>query len=268
METDEDGNGVADGWSLNIHQGAEGAAGLVPRIEGHEARCQHVVHTNASSEWVRVSQEPIPAVPGHLYALSAGSDDSVERIWDFDESADPDIKELRKLRSILPDEIFTLRQLQREFICTTNAVKAVKNFIDVRSKVINDTPSIVPNAGNITSLFGWRRSPFGFGRDFHTGIDIAAAGGTPIRVTAPGMVEATGWAGGYGYMVRVRHKYGFETVYAHCSAIYVGKGQSVSRGQVIAAVGQTGNATGNHCHYEVRLGNTPINPYPYMRKIW
>lgn len=203
-----------------------------------------------------------------LYALSAGSDDSVERIWDFDESADPDINELRKLRSILPDEIFTLRQLQREFICTTNAVKAVKNFIDVRSKVINDTPSIVPNAGNITSLFGWRRSPFGFGRDFHTGIDIAAAGGTAIRATAPGVVEATGWAGGYGYMVRIRHKYGFETVYAHCSAIYVSKGQTISRGQVIAAVGQTGNATGNHCHYEVRLGNTPINPYPYMRKIW
>lgn len=71
METDENGNGVADGWSLNIHQGAEGTVELVPRSEGQEARCQHVVHTNASSEWVRVSQEPIPAVPGHLYALSA-----------------------------------------------------------------------------------------------------------------------------------------------------------------------------------------------------
>jgi len=203
-----------------------------------------------------------------LFELSAGGEETADRIWDFDETLDPDIRELNKLRSVLPDEIFTLRQLQREFICTTNAVKTVKNYIEVRTKVINDTPSIVPNAGHITSLFGWRRSPFGFGRDFHTGIDIAAAGGTAIRATAPGTVEATGWAGGYGYMVRIRHKYGFETVYAHCSSIYVGKGQNVARGHVIAGVGQTGNATGNHCHYEVRLGNTPINPYPYMRKIW
>ncbi len=204
-----------------------------------------------------------------LYELSSGGEDSVDSIWEYDDSIfKADREELKKLKSVLPDEIFTLKDLQKEFICTTNAVKTVKNFIDVRNKVINDTPSIVPNKGHITSLFGWRRSPFGFGRDFHTGIDIAASAGTPIRATAPGEVASTGIAGGYGWMIRVKHKYGFETVYAHCSSIIVPKGSKVNRGQVIAYVGQTGNATGNHCHYEVRLGGTVINPYPYMRKIW
>lgn len=203
-----------------------------------------------------------------LYELAAGNESSTDSIWEAAESSDPSFEELKKLRTVLPDEVFTLRDLQRELLCTTNAVKSVKNFIDVRTKVINETPSIVPNNGHITSLFGWRRSPFGFGRDFHTGIDIAAGTGTPIRATAPGEVASTGWSGGYGNMVRVQHKYGFETVYAHCSSIIVGKGQKVGRGQVIAYVGQTGNATGSHCHYEVRLGTVQINPYPYMRRVW
>jgi murein DD-endopeptidase MepM/ murein hydrolase activator NlpD len=153
-------------------------------------------------------------------------------------------------------------------MCSTTTVKNVKNFIDVRTKVINETPSIVPNRGHITSLYGWRRSPFGFGRDFHHGIDIAASGGTEIRATAPGEVASCGWGGGLGYMVRIKHKYGFETVYGHCSKIGVGLREKVRKGQIIGYVGQTGNATGNHCHYEVRLGGIDVNPYPYMRKVW
>jgi murein DD-endopeptidase MepM/ murein hydrolase activator NlpD len=69
-------------------------------------------------------------------------------------------------------------------------------------------------------------------------------------------------------MVRIKHKYGFETVYGHCSKIGVGLREKVRKGQIIGYVGQTGNATGNHCHYEVRLGGIDVNPYPYMRKVW
>ena len=100
--------------------------------------------------------------------------------------------ELRKLQHILPEEIFTIKDVQKDIICTTNTIKTVKNFVDVRSKVVRDTPSIVPNPGHITSLFGWRRSPFGHGRDFHSGIDIAAPPGTEIRATAPGTVTLGG----------------------------------------------------------------------------
>ncbi len=148
-----------------------------------------------------------------------------------------------------------------------NTIKTVKNFVDVRGKVINDTPSIVPNRGHITSLFGWRRSPFGFGRDFHTGIDIARLRDRDTGDSA-GRGDHVGLVGRLWHMVQIQHKYGFETVYGHCSRVVVNKDDSVGKGQVIAYVGSTGSATGPHCHYEIRLGSVAINPYPYMTGMW
>ncbi len=202
-----------------------------------------------------------------LYELTAGPEE-VDQMWDLDDMDARDFEELRKMQHILPEEIFTIKSLQKDIICTTNTIKTVKNFVDVRSKVVRDTPSIVPNPGHITSLFGWRRSPFGHGRDFHTGIDIAAPPGTEIRATAAGTITSAGWSGGYGWMIRIQHKYGFESIYGHCQRVAVSHGQEIKKGEVVGYVGQTGNATGNHCHYEIRLGNLPINPYPYMSRIW
>ncbi len=202
-----------------------------------------------------------------LYESAAGTE-ITENLWTLADFEKKELSELLKMRSILPEEIFTIKEIQKDLICSTNTIKAIKNFINVRSKVIKDTPSIVSNQGHITSLFGWRRSPFGHGRDFHTGIDIAASPGTPIRATAPGVVVTAGWNGGYGFTVRIKHKYGFETIYGHCRSIDVQIDQQVRKGEVIAYVGQTGNATGNHCHYEIRLGGIPINPYPYMSRVW
>ena len=202
-----------------------------------------------------------------MYEITAGPEE-VGQIWELDEIDKKDYEELRKMRSILPDEIFTIKKLQRDIICATNTIKTVKNFVDVRSKVVRDTPSILSNSGFITSLFGWRRSPFGYGRDFHPGIDIATASGTEIRATAPGIVASAGWNGGYGLMIRIQHKYGFETIYGHCQRVIVSQNQAVKKGEVIGYVGQTGEATGSHCHYEIRLNSIPINPYPYMSRIW
>jgi len=168
----------------------------------------------------------------------------------------------------VPSDVLELQKLRSDILCATSTLKTVSSFVDVRSKVINDTPSIIPNHGHITSLFGWRRSPFGFGRDFHTGIDIAAPEGTPIYATAPGKVVQTGWSGGYGNAVKIQHKYGFVTIYGHNSSVVVSQESSVRKGQLIAYVGHSGAATGNHLHYEIRLGNVPINPYPYMSRMW
>ena len=202
-----------------------------------------------------------------LYGLAAGTSDT-EELWDIEDFDREGTEELNKMKNILPEEIFTIKEIQKDIVCTTNTIKTIKNFVDVRSKVVKDTPSIVSNQGHITSLFGWRRSPFGHGRDFHTGIDIAAASGTIIRATAPGQVISSGWGGGYGKMIRIRHKYGFETIYGHCKSVTVSPGMKIAKGQIVGYVGQTGNATGNHCHYEIRLGGIPINPYPYMSRIW
>ena len=94
----------------------------------------------------------------------------------------------------------------------------------------------------------------------HTGIDYGAARGTPIHATAAGTVEFSGWHGGYGKLVIIRHPNGFKTYYGHCSRLLVKKGTHVKQGQAIAKVGQTGQATGPHVHYETRINGKPVNP--------
>ncbi len=128
----------------------------------------------------------------------------------------------------------------------------------------------MPGVGSISSGYGGRKDPFGRSNegDFHTGVDFAAAPGTPIIATAPGMVMQTVGESrsGYGIYVRVHHGFGISTLYAHCSELAVEEGQRVDRGDVIAYVGATGSATGHHLHYEVRFGSQPgRNPSPYIR---
>jgi murein DD-endopeptidase MepM/ murein hydrolase activator NlpD len=94
----------------------------------------------------------------------------------------------------------------------------------------------------------------------HTGIDYSAAYGTPIFATASGTVEYAGWRGGYGKLVIVRHPNGYATYYGHCSRLRVKKGAYVKQGDTIAEVGQTGDATGPHVHYEIRINGRPVNP--------
>ena len=109
-------------------------------------------------------------------------------------------------------------------------------------------------------------SPFGYRwGSLHTGIDIAGRGGDPIYAYKDGLVTFSGWGGAYGYMLKIDHGNGIATWYAHCSALYVKAGQNVSMGQTIAAEGTTGNSTGNHLHFEIRIKGVAVDPYPYIR---
>ncbi|QFS82788.1 Murein DD-endopeptidase MepM [Roseivivax sp. THAF40] len=108
----------------------------------------------------------------------------------------------------------------------------------------------------------------GFGRRWgrlHAGTDFAAPHGTPIYSTADGVVTHAGWQSGYGRLVKIQHEFGIETRYAHNSKLHVQVGQRVSRGQKIAAMGNTGRSTGTHLHYEVRVGGKPVNPMTYIK---
>lgn len=95
-------------------------------------------------------------------------------------------------------------------------------------------------------------------------MDIGASYGTAIVAANPGTVIYAGWNGGYGKCVIVDHGGGITTLYAHASSIQVSNGQSVSRGQTIALIGSTGNSTGPHLHFEVRVNGQYVNPYPYV----
>jgi hypothetical protein len=115
--------------------------------------------------------------------------------------------------------------------------------------------------GRRTSSFSIRRfHPISKKYKRHTGIDYSAPIGTPIFATAGGTVEFAGWRGGYGKLVIIRHPNGYQTYYGHCSRLLVRKGAHVKQGQSIARVGRTGQATGPHVHYEVRIKNEPVNP--------
>lgn len=122
-----------------------------------------------------------------------------------------------------------------------------------------------PVMGRINSPFGWRRHPVTRRRDFHTGIDIKADRGMLIRAARDGRVAYSGWMGGYGKVVVVEHAGGHSTFYAHCSTLLVGQGAKVSQGQNVARVGTTGRSTGPHLHFEVRKGNSPVNPLQYLK---
>jgi murein DD-endopeptidase MepM/ murein hydrolase activator NlpD len=115
-----------------------------------------------------------------------------------------------------------------------------------------------PNEGRITSGYGPR-----WGR-FHYGIDIANKTGSPIKAAADGTVIEAGWRTGYGYMVRIDHNNGWESLYAHASKLYVSSGNAVTAGQTVAAVGQTGNATGPHVHFELRWQGENVSPVKYL----
>lgn len=121
--------------------------------------------------------------------------------------------------------------------------------------------SVKPVTGNITSRYGQVESI----RDHaHTGLDIAAPAGTDIKAAADGEITFAGMQGGYGNLVIVTHENGIQTYYGHCSKIYASVGEKVEAGDVIAAVGSTGNSTGNHLHFEIRYNGIAVDPQNYL----
>lgn len=118
----------------------------------------------------------------------------------------------------------------------------------------------LPVSGKITSRFGAPRSGY-----LHTGLDIAAPEGSPIHAALAGTVSFSGRQSRYGNIVIIEHSGGYTTIYAHNQQNLVRRGERVSRGQLIAKVGSSGNATGSHVHFEVRRNGAPVNPEPFLK---
>lgn len=126
-------------------------------------------------------------------------------------------------------------------------------------------PAIWAHMGKINNEFGFRRSPFG-GRsyEFHGGMDIDGERGDMVVAPATGTVTEAGWKGGYGQMIEIDHGNGLVTRYGHLSRVDVQAGDIMTRGQLMGFVGSTGRSTGPHLHYELRLGEKPINPRRFL----
>ena len=121
-----------------------------------------------------------------------------------------------------------------------------------------------PVNGEITSPFGWRVHPIWGTQIFHAGLDIGADYGDPVHAADSGTVVFAGWMGGYGNAVMIDHGGCMVTLYGHNSSITVGEGEQVSKGQTIALAGSTGNSTGPHCHFEVRIHGEVVSPLQYL----
>ena len=186
------------------------------------------------------------------------------------EEADKIIEKLKSKNSQNKDNVTYVLKYETELKSFTDSETAVaslyiemptikKTKVVTSKKVSYDNSAlgialVEPVNGTITSRFG-RRSG-----GTHTGLDIANSTGTPIKAAATGTVVYSGYKGSYGNLIIVAHTNSIQTYYAHCSRLYVSVGQTVTQGQVIGAVGSTGNSTGPHLHLEVRVNGVAKNP--------
>jgi murein DD-endopeptidase MepM/ murein hydrolase activator NlpD len=143
------------------------------------------------------------------------------------------------------------------------SLKALKLNLEKEKVRLATTPTGWPVDGRPTDRFGTRRNPFGEGYEFHSGLDLDADYGESVRATADGAVVYAAYRSGYGNLVVIDHGNGITTFYGHLSGITVSVGDSITRGQKIGLAGSTGRSTGYHVHYEIRIGDRPINPLTF-----
>jgi len=158
----------------------------------------------------------------------------------------------------------------RESIEEYNFLKSASfsrvDHIYARAWQKNIVPSMWPVNGRLLSRFGEREDPFSGEGAMHTGVDISADMGTPVHAAADGIVSFAEYYAGYGRMVIIDHGNGMTTRYAHLSKAEVVPGQEIRRGEVLGRSGASGRVTSPHLHFEVRLGGSPVNPYPYLTR--
>jgi murein DD-endopeptidase MepM/ murein hydrolase activator NlpD len=158
-----------------------------------------------------------------------------------------------------------IQTLMKELQRTVETVDEIKDYLRIQKDLYLATPKGFPVEGNVSSPFGMRENPFSGDKSFHSGVDISASPGTPIRATADGIVIHSGRTQFSGYLVVLEHGHGFKTIYAHNKKNLVKMGQTVKRGEVIAYVGSTGKSTGPHVHYEVWEKGKSVNPKKYLQ---
>jgi murein DD-endopeptidase MepM/ murein hydrolase activator NlpD len=157
-----------------------------------------------------------------------------------------------------------LKELEGASLYQHGSLNDLWKVVEERGNLMTYTPTIRPAEGRISSLFGYRNSPFTGELEFHQGLDIANEPDTEIFATAFGRIAYVGETPGFGKLVLIDHGHGYTTLYAHLERILMEQGQHVKRGEVIGHMGSTGRSTGSHLHYEVRLNGVPVNPGKYF----
>src|ERR1700734_414248 len=163
------------------------------------------------------------------------------------------------------DSVDEFSYLQRNVVAVAMSNGGARLLPQSQLSSLGIVPSLWPVVGQITGHFGERLDPFSGEGAFHAGLDIASHYGDEIRATADGVVQEVDQHAGYGRLVVIDHGFGVTTWYGHLSGFNVQGGMHVKSGDVIGYEGDSGRSTGPHLHYEVRLHNTPVNPWRYLR---
>jgi len=164
------------------------------------------------------------------------------------------------------DQLYQLRSSAMSGVATAGI-----SAMGIRTATLSDwvrasaAPSLWPVEGRVSSSFGERMDPFNGEGAFHRGVDISTWYGHAVVAPADGVIAFADFMSGYGRLIEIEHGNGIQTRYGHLSSFAVAAGQTVRRGQLIGYVGSSGRATSPHLHYEVRIHDTPVNPYKYLR---
>jgi murein DD-endopeptidase MepM/ murein hydrolase activator NlpD len=157
-----------------------------------------------------------------------------------------------------------MENLKEQIKLTMESVGEIKDYLSQQRNLYVSTPKGWPVVGQVSSPYGYREHPKTGARDFHSGMDIAADPGLPVKATADGIVSFAGWSGGSGNLVALEHGFGYSTFFAHNKLVVVKVGQKVKRGDILSYVGSTGNSTGPHLHYEVWKDGKSLDPITFI----
>jgi len=157
-----------------------------------------------------------------------------------------------------------LLELQKKAFQREQNLKELQEFLQAHKSILLATPSLWPVIGRVSSSFGESRMSSAGGVRSHKGLDICVPVGTPVVAAGDGVVSFSGTESEYGRLICIEHGHGFSTAYGHLQKLHVQAGDKVTKGQVIGTVGLSGNSTGPHVHYEVRVHSNPVNPSRFL----
>ena len=178
---------------------------------------------------------------------------------------DTDADDATETDAIYQNSLDQFSYLQTHVAAVAMTSGGLRLLPDARLSALGIVPTLWPVVGQITGHFGERLDPFSGEGAFHAGLDIASHYGDVIRATGDGVIIEAARHTGYGRLIVIDHGFGVSTWYGHLSAFNVQAGMHVKAGDVIGYEGNSGRSTGPHLHYEVRLYNTPVNPWRYLR---
>ena len=235
--------------------------GTISRLEGQVLVLREEIDNVREVQEMVATAVNLPLIDEETFAAGVGGRGHLE----FGQQEVPGLENVFDADTGDPIAGLDLELMLRQAKIQRQGYLAMLDTLSARDQVRRKIPSIRPtDIGWMSSRFGFRTDPFTAKQTFHRGLDLCVPVGTPVRVTGQGVVLAVQTQRGFGRVVKVDHGNGVVTVYAHLSEALVKKGDQVSRGDIIAKSGNSGRSSAPHLHYEIRIGDRPVNPLSYI----